>query len=64
MYGYNVKLLDDQTGEELKEPNTKGVVAVEGPLPPGCLQTVWGDDRFVKTYWSSVPGKLVYSTFD
>ena len=65
VYGYNVKLLDDQTGEELKEPNTKGVVAVEGPLPPGCLQTVWGDDdRFVKTYWSSVPGKLVYSTFD
>jgi len=65
VYGYNVKLLDDQTGAELTEPNTKGVVAVEGPLPPGCLQTVWGDDdRFVKTYWSSVPGKLVYSTFD
>jgi propionyl-CoA synthetase len=65
VYGYNVKLLDDQTGQELTQANTKGVVAVEGPLPPGCLQTVWGDDdRFVKTYWSSVPGKLVYSTFD
>jgi propionyl-CoA synthetase len=26
---------------------------------------VWrDDDRFVKTYWSSVPGKMVYSTFD
>jgi propionyl-CoA synthetase len=65
VYGYNVKLLDDQTGEELTGANQKGVVAVEGPLPPGCLQTVWGDDdRFVKTYWSSVPGRLVYSTFD
>ncbi|MBE2262167.1 MAG: propionate--CoA ligase [Burkholderiaceae bacterium] len=65
VYGYNVKLLDDQTGEELKGANQKGVVAVEGPLPPGCLQTVWGDDeRFVNTYWKSVPGKLVYSTFD
>jgi len=65
VYGYNIKLLDDQTGAELTEPNTKGVVAIEGPLPPGCLQTVWGDDeRFVKTYWSSVPGKQVYSTFD
>jgi propionyl-CoA synthetase len=65
VYGYNVKLLDDQTGAEITTPNTKGVVAIEGPLPPGCLQTVWGDDdRFVKTYWSSVPGKLVYSTFD
>jgi propionyl-CoA synthetase len=29
------------------------------------MQTVWGDDeRFVKTYWNTVPGKLVYSTFD
>ncbi|TXH89625.1 MAG: propionate--CoA ligase [Rhodoferax sp.] len=65
VYGYNVKLLDDQTGEELTGPNQKGVVAIEGPLPPGCLQTVWRDDeRFVNTYWKSVPGKLVYSTFD
>jgi propionyl-CoA synthetase len=65
VYGYDVKLLDDQTGEELTGPNQKGVVAIEGPLPPGCLQTIWGDDeRFVKTYWSSVPGKMVYSTFD
>ncbi len=65
VYGYNVKLLDDQTGEELTGANQKGVVAIEGPLPPGCLQTVWRDDaRFVETYWSSVPNKLVYSTFD
>ena len=65
VYGYNVKLLDDVTGEELTCPNQKGVVAIEGPLPPGCLQTVWRDDaRFVQTYWSSVPGKMVYSTFD
>ena len=65
MYGYNVKLLDENSGEELKGANQKGVVAIEGPLPPGCLQTVWGDDeRFVKTYWTSVPGKMVYSTFD
>ncbi len=65
VYGYNVKLLDDQTGAELTGPNQKGVVAVEGPLPPGCLQTVWGDDeRFVNTYWKTVPGRLVYSTFD
>jgi propionyl-CoA synthetase len=65
VYGYDVKLLDDSTGVEITEPNQKGVVAIEGPLPPGCLQTVWGDDdRFVKTYWTSVPGKMVYSTFD
>ncbi len=65
VYGYDVKLLDDQTGEELLGANQKGVVTIEGPLPPGCLQTIWGDDeRFVKTYWATVPGKMVYSTFD
>ncbi len=65
VYGYNVKLLDESTGEELKAANQKGVVAIEGPLPPGCMQTVWrDDDRFVKTYWKSIPGRLIYSTFD
>lgn len=65
VYGYHVKLMDDQNGEELVEPHQKGVLAIEGPLPPGCMQTVWGDDaRFVKTYWQSISGKMVYSTFD
>ena len=65
VYGYDVKLLDEATGEELEGAHRKGVVAIEGPLPPGCMQTVWRDDeRFVSTYWKSIPGKLVYSTFD
>jgi len=65
IYGYNVKLVDDQTGLELTQANQKGVLTIEGPLPPGNLQTIWGDDeRFVKTYWKTVPNKLVYSTFD
>ena len=65
VYGYDVKLLDETTGEELTAPNQKGVLAIEGPLPPGCMQTVWGDDqRFVETYWSTLPGRQVYSTFD
>jgi propionyl-CoA synthetase len=65
VYGYKVKLLDEQTGEELVGANRKGVVAIEGPLPPGFMQTVWRDDaRFVNTYWKSIPGKMVYSTFD
>ena len=65
VYGYNVKLIDEVTGEELTQPNQKGVVTIEGPLPPGCMQTVWRDDeRFVNTYWNTIPGKQVYSTFD
>lgn len=65
MYGYDVKLIDEATGEELTGPNQKGVVVIEGPLPPGFMQTVWRDDeRFVNTYWKSIPGRMVYSTFD
>jgi propionyl-CoA synthetase len=65
MYGYDLQLLDEHTGEPLTGAGRKGVLAIEGPLPPGCMQTVWGDDeRFVKTYWSTIPGRRVYSTFD
>ena len=65
MYGYNAKLLDSETGEELLGPDKKGVLALEGPLPPGCMQTVWRDDaRFINTYWKSIPNRLIYSTFD
>ena len=65
VYGYDIKLIDETTGEEINEANRKGVIAVEGPLPPGCLQTIWGDDaRYVKTYWSSIYNRVMYSTFD
>jgi propionyl-CoA synthetase len=64
MYGYDVRLLHEQTGEEIGA-NEKGVVAIVPPLPPGCMQTIWGDDkRFVATYFDSIPGRQVYSTFD
>ena len=65
VYGYDVKLIDETSGQELRGANEKGVVVIEGPLPPGCMQTVWRDDqRFVKTYWETIPGRMVYSTFD
>ena len=63
--GYAVKIFDESTGEEITEPHRKGVVAIEGPLPPGCMTTVWRDDqRYMRTYWTSVPNQHVYSTFD
>ena len=65
VYGYDVKLVDESTGEEITEANKKGVIAVEGPLPPGCLQTVWGNDaRYVSAYWTGIPNKQMYSTSD
>ncbi|HUL63737.1 MAG TPA: propionate--CoA ligase [Burkholderiaceae bacterium] len=63
-YGYDIKLFDERTGAEVGN-NIKGVVGIEGPLPPGFMTTVWGDDeRYVRTYWTTVPNRQVYSTFD
>lgn len=64
MHGYKVKILNESSGK-LCGANEKGVVVIEGPLPPGCMQTVYGDDdRFIKTYWSNFPNEQAYSTFD
>jgi propionyl-CoA synthetase len=64
MPGYDVQILHEATGEPVA-PGDKGVVSIAWPLPPGCMQTIWHDDaRFVSTYWSTFPGKQVYSTFD
>ena len=63
MYGYQMHIMNEATGE-ICGANEKGVVVIEGPLPPGCIQTVYGDDdRFVKTYWTNFQTP-VYSTFD
>ncbi len=64
MPGYRVKILNEASGA-LCGANEKGVVVIEGPLPPGCLQTVFGnDERFIKSYWSNFSTEPVYSTFD
>ena len=64
VYGFDVRVLNEQTGEDAG-PDEKGVVAIVPPLPPGAMTTIWGDDaRFVDTYFSSIPGRKVYSTFD
>ncbi len=62
--GFNLTLRNEATGDACA-PGEKGVVTLAYPLPPGCMQTVWRDDeRFVDTYWKSVPNQMVYSTFD
>lgn len=63
-YGFDVRVVSETTGEDLG-PGQKGVVAIEPPLPPGAMSTIWGDDaRFVQTYFQSIPGRQLYSTFD
>ncbi|PHM70431.1 propionate--CoA ligase [Xenorhabdus kozodoii] len=63
MYGFNVKLFNELTGQECGD-NEKGMLVIKGPLPPGCIQTIYGDDsRFINTYWKHFD-QPVYSTFD
>ncbi|MDD3354146.1 propionate--CoA ligase [Zoogloea sp.] len=63
VYGYDVRLFRDDGSE--CGPNEKGIVGVVPPLPPGCLSTIWGDDkRFVSTYFTLFQEPQVYSSFD
>src|SRR5271157_5318787 len=56
MPGYDVKVLDSGSAEELG-PNQNGVIAVKLPLPPGNLPTLWNDDqRFIESYMNPFPG--------
>lgn len=61
-YGFNLKLIDENG--QAAGTNEKGVLVAEPPLPPGCLSTVWGDDkRFIKSYFSDFK-ELLYTTSD
>jgi propionyl-CoA synthetase len=61
--GYRMKVIDENTGEEV--PNgSKGVLVLQLPLPPGCLSTIWcDDDRYVYSYFSHFK-ELLYSSLD
>ncbi len=62
-FGYNIKVLSEDTGEEVGV-GEKGVLVVVPPLPPGNLSTVWGDDeRFLSSYFTYFK-EMVYSSFD
>ena len=63
VYGYDVRLFREDGSEA--GADEKAVLGVVPPLPPGCLQTIWGDDkRFVGTYFSMFKDRPVYSSFD
>ena len=64
VYGFDIKLIDETTGKKVKA-GEKGVLSIVAPLPPGCFQTVWGNnERFVSTYFAKLNGDYLYSTFD
>jgi propionyl-CoA synthetase len=64
VFGYDLKLLREVDASEAG-PDEKAVVAIEPPMPPGFMTTVWGDDeRYVQTYFKTFKNKMVYATFD
>ena len=61
MPGYRLAVLDE--GGKPLPAGTMGTLAVELPLPPGNLPTLWRDDaRFRESYLSTFPG--YYTTSD
>ena len=53
--GYDLRIFDDDGNE--CPPHEEGNVVIRGPLPPGNLPTVWGDQsRFEQSYWSQYTG--------
>ena len=65
VYGYDVRLFDARTGEEVGA-DQKGVVAINGPLPPGLHDHGVGRRPALRLdlLVESVPGRQAYSTFD
>ena len=59
--GYDVQIVDLR-GNRMPA-GEQGQIVVKLPLPPGCMQTIWGDDaRFCSAYIEAIPG--FYSTGD
>jgi len=56
--GYDVRILNADGVEAA--PGETGEIVVSLPLPPGCLPTLWGDDkRYVDSYLSAHEGSYV-----
>ena len=55
--GYDVQIVDPEgnaipAGED-------GIIAIKLPLPPGCLPTLWNDDKRFLEYVTEIPGFYV-----
>ncbi|MBE1273916.1 propionyl-CoA synthetase [Enterovibrio baiacu] len=56
--GFHVEILDE-SGQP-QPANTQGYIAIQRPLPPSCLSTVWRNhDRFESGYLQQFPGYYV-----
>ncbi len=61
MPGYELHVLNE-SNEEVK-PGQTGALSIRLPMPPGCLPTLWNNDRgFIESYLIEYPG--YYKTAD
>lgn len=63
--GWHLDVVDD-TGDPIAD-GERGYLVGHAPLPPGTLQTVWGDDeRYLDSYWRMFQrqGKTLYFSGD
>ncbi len=59
--GFDVRILDEN-GKQMAA-NEQGYIAIKLPLPPSCMNRVWGDeDKFRDSYLHFLPG--YYTTGD
>ena len=55
--GYDVQIVDSE-GDTLPA-GEDGIIAIKLPLPPGCLPTLWNDDKRFLEYVTEIPGFYV-----
>ncbi|GGC05796.1 propionate--CoA ligase [Oxalicibacterium flavum] len=62
-FGFDFKVVD-RDGAPCR-PGERGLLVADGPLPPGCLHTLWENNAdFMRSYWSGHEGRWRYATFD
>ncbi|MDH2206638.1 MULTISPECIES: AMP-binding protein [unclassified Empedobacter] len=54
VFGYNIKIVDDE-GQE-NDRREEGSIVIQLPLPPGCMTSLWRNEhRFIKGYFQQFP---------
>ncbi len=54
VFGYNIKIVDDE-GQE-NDIREEGSIVIQLPLPPGCMTSLWRNEhRFIKGYFQQFP---------